>query len=425
MARMTWLLALGALLVLGCDGAADDDDATVDDDDATADDDDAVDDDDTGDDDDSADDDDATGVDADGDGFTEDEDCNDANATVYPGAEQLCDGIYDNDCDGYIDANETDSDGDGYTECDGDCDDTSAEAHPGLIEVIDGIDNDCDGDVDEDDCGNIPAGPLPFNVLSGYPSGEDFAFDDAGYMIADSNGGLFKTDYAGSSSLWSPGNNTFIAGLRALPTGDLVYSDVTAGNLVLVDGSTGARTTVLSGLSYGNGIEVDWDGYVYVAEQSGSRVRRIDPYTGDNTTLVSGLNNPNGLSFDPTYSILYIGSFGGGTIWAQEVNPDGSAGALSTLATNVGTGSLDGMGVDACGNVYVCDYGQIKVLRIPPDGSSVEVAVDLHAVSYWIPNMQWGSGVGGWDEQTLYVIDIGNDIYEIPLGVGSKPRQYP
>ena len=43
----------------------------------------------------------------------------------------------------------TDNDGDGYLS-DEDCDDGSGVVHPGAIEVCDGIDNNCDGEIDED-----------------------------------------------------------------------------------------------------------------------------------------------------------------------------------------------------------------------------------------------------------------------------------
>jgi uncharacterized protein (TIGR02145 family) len=42
-----------------------------------------------------------------------------------------------------------DDDGDGYTENQGDCDDANANVNPGATELEDGIDNDCDGEIDE------------------------------------------------------------------------------------------------------------------------------------------------------------------------------------------------------------------------------------------------------------------------------------
>ncbi|MEC8425679.1 MAG: putative metal-binding motif-containing protein, partial [Myxococcota bacterium] len=86
-------------------------------------------------------------------------DCNDFDATVLPGAAELCDGL-DNDCDGTIPADENDSDFDGYVICavdaggwDGvavaggdDCDDTDPATYVGATEVVgDGVDQDCDG----------------------------------------------------------------------------------------------------------------------------------------------------------------------------------------------------------------------------------------------------------------------------------------
>ena len=50
----------------------------------------------------------AAPADLDGDGSPAGEDCDDERADVFPGAEELCDGV-DNDCDGTTDAGATDA----------------------------------------------------------------------------------------------------------------------------------------------------------------------------------------------------------------------------------------------------------------------------------------------------------------------------
>ncbi len=86
------------------------------------------------------------------------DDCLDSDATVYPGATELCDG-QDNDCDGSLPVVEVDGDVDGFVDCtvDGggwdasaisggeDCDDGDDTVYPGAVELCDGQDNDCDG----------------------------------------------------------------------------------------------------------------------------------------------------------------------------------------------------------------------------------------------------------------------------------------
>ena len=83
------------------------------------------------------------------------DDCDDLEETINPGADEECDG-FDNNCDGNADEGLTfDLDGDGFTSdgsCEGsadDCDDDDAAVHVDADEVCDGVDNDCDGAVDD------------------------------------------------------------------------------------------------------------------------------------------------------------------------------------------------------------------------------------------------------------------------------------
>jgi len=71
-------------------------------------------------------------------------DCDDARASVFPGAPELCDGL-DNDCDGITPPEEIDADNDGISICEGDCEDDNPAVNPGIQEIPNnGVDDDCD-----------------------------------------------------------------------------------------------------------------------------------------------------------------------------------------------------------------------------------------------------------------------------------------
>ncbi len=90
--------------------------------------------------------------DFDGDGVLDADDCQPADADAYAGAPDPYGDGQDTNCDG---ADGVDADGDSYPgnvdedEPFHDCNDASAEQRPGAPEVQDGLDNDCDGLVDE------------------------------------------------------------------------------------------------------------------------------------------------------------------------------------------------------------------------------------------------------------------------------------
>jgi hypothetical protein len=151
-------------------------------------------------------------------------DCDDGDAAVHPGADELCANDVDDDCDEVI-AKGVDADGDGYLggACIDatDCDDADAGRHPGADDLCgDGIDTDCDG----------------YDAFCGYTGDYDLsdaialechqAYYDAGRLIevgdltGDGNGdALVASMFAGSDAM---------GGAYVVPgpvRGDLVLED--------------------------------------------------------------------------------------------------------------------------------------------------------------------------------------------------------
>lgn len=145
-------------------------------------------------------------VDSDADGTALGADCDDTDASRYPGAPETCNGVDDN-CDGHVDEAPigaptwyADRDGDGYGDpddavvaCDApsgrvgdddDCDDREATVYPGAPDnALDGLDNDCDGRIDEDfdPCG------MAYGWIE-LPTSSWFFFEDADAVSLDLEG---------------------------------------------------------------------------------------------------------------------------------------------------------------------------------------------------------------------------------------------
>ena len=153
-----------------------------------------------------------TATDVDGDGSEVGSDCDDNDASVSPSATEVCDSV-DNDCDGSIDEGVTstfyaDVDGDGYGDSSSsvsacsvstgyvsnstDCNSTDASINPGATETTDGVDNDCDGSVDESDGWEVI-------VEASYPVSGSYTLNTA----------LYSSGSAPNARSWSDESTSF------------------------------------------------------------------------------------------------------------------------------------------------------------------------------------------------------------------------
>jgi len=221
-------------------------------------------------------------IDADGDGVgdepapdcdpaddrvTLDGDCDDDDASIYPGASELCDGL-DNNCDGVADEGATltvyaDADGDGFgddgvsedaceagdgqSDVGGDCDDADGAVYPGASEICgDGILNDCDGSAVEvfAECG-----------LSG-----DNALADADGSAAGGAASLAGWSVAGAGDVDGDGLHDVLIGAPGANQAHLAYGS-TSGGLslaeVLLTGAAGDG----AGTDVDGAGDLDGDGY--------------------------------------------------------------------------------------------------------------------------------------------------------------------
>ncbi|HJN77665.1 MAG TPA: putative metal-binding motif-containing protein [Myxococcota bacterium] len=320
------------------------------------------------------------------------DDCDDTDADVWPGADEYCNGI-DDDCDGDTDEDSAldvttwyeDADSDGYgnasvsdDECDQprgfveddtDCDDTDADTYPGARERYDGVDNDCDGDVDDAHwTGSGSDGALSVS--------SDTNLHDSGDIVSWPVSAISGSDVTvdGTLSGLAAGDEVLLINLHG---SDSSYTNVGAYEFGEVDSVTTTTITLTSAVSstYGESSNADLTDQTVL-------VQRVPNYTDVTITGSSSL------SVD-----AWDGESGGilalratGTVSVES----GSSVSVSELGYEAG----------ATGTSYNCDSYQGESYAGEGDGDG-DGACSAYNESYghWINNYGGGgahiTGAGG------------------------------
>jgi len=312
-------------------------------------------------------------------------------------------------------------------------------------QCADGADNDRDGDFDCDDsdcagapncndegpvvdCDLVPEEPLSQTRLPGVRGYHGLAFDDAGFVVGSDGSSLIRADREGNAEVWVPG----LGGLQQmtyLPDGDLLVSSGEDGGLYRVTPSGGLSIVAPDLHAYS--VLLGPNGYVYSGTTLGPaspEIMRTDLETGEMTVfarLEEGVG-ARSLNFNRDHTLMYVANAGGlatGSVFQIPLDEDlEPIGDPELLGDGMGDGWLDAVAVDACGRLYIPDSRSFVLYRVEPTGE-VEPWVDWSRDDgNYGHDAVFGSGIGGWLEDALYMPTpySGNLAQELVIGVPSR-----
>ena len=270
------------------------------------------------------------------------------------------------------------------------------------------------------DCLNLADAPVSLRPVLRARGYHDVALDQSGHVIGFDGSALVQVDQQGNTRPYAAGIQG-AEGMDWLPDGSLVV----ASPLGLVRISPNGGQVVIAPDVFAYGVTVGPDGMVYAADNS-TQIWRIDASTLAREVYWSNVGStsfaPRTIAFDLDRSLMYIGSFGD-KVYSMAIGPD-----LTPLApprmlavVNPGAAFLDGLTVDACGNLYMPNYESAALYRIAPDG---EVRL-FHQweLSQYGHGLEWGSGVGGFRADALYLPQPYNlnSVLEVVVGIPGNP----
>ncbi len=350
-------------------------------------------------------------------------DCDDSNGGINPAASEVCNGI-DDDCNTQIDEFFTNFDGDNMADCvdadddnDGeldatDCDDFNPSIRSGAPEICNGLDDDCDGSVDE---GVVPfsTGLVWQNTIGGSSWETFYALQqtsDGGYILGGESYSYLsgdktenvqgQNDYwvvkldAAGTILWQNniGGNAFDALKSVQQTSDGGYilagdsnSDISGDK---TENSQGGRDYWVVKLDASGNIV--WQNTI---GGSGEDILNFVQQTGDGGYILGG-NSASPLSGDKTENTL-----GFSDAWVVKLDASGTILWQNTLGGNETEGvySLQ----------QTSDGGYILGAYSDSDITGDKTEISRGSFDYWavkldaVGNLLWQKTIGGIGEDIL------------------------
>ncbi|HET9059645.1 MAG TPA: fibronectin type III domain-containing protein [Acidimicrobiales bacterium] len=298
-------------------------------------------------------------------------------------------------------------------------------------------------------------------VPSGGLSGPQMIAFDAGGNLYSANSSSNRVSVlpAASGTLFgvsvTAGTNTTLissglsgpTGIAVGPAGDLYVSNNSSGTVSVLPASTktlfgqsvtaDVLTTVVSGLSSPEGIALDTQGDLFIAERGGS-LAVLPAVTGTlfGTAVTAGslttfgytLSTPFNLAFDQAGN-LYIANQGTSSVLVLPVSSGSlygvsvTAGTLATVASGINTPV--GMAFDAAGDLFISGWGSSLITVVPGVSGTVfgqSVVAGTATTLGLAPSLNGPTGLATDANGDLYIAEYtGNDLLVLPTVMGVLP----
>ncbi len=207
------------------------------------------------------------------------------------------------------------------------------------------------------------------------------AFDGPAGMVSDGRGNLFLVDANGVRQMWQQGTNWVVKTI--------------AGQLDKIGTSDG---TAEARFNYPQGLTIDGQGNLFVADTYNDTIRKITPAgyvttiagiaglgntgTNDGTNSNARFDSPHGIAARPDATLFVADTFNNAI---RQITPVGTNWVVTTiagLAGNGNTGTNDGLGkaarfdwplaiaIDSISRMYVADYNNHCIRKLESQGTN-------------------------------------------------------
>lgn len=291
-----------------------------------------------------------------------------------------------------------------------------------------------------DPCDDLPMGPFVVEefMFTGTPldgNAEDLTFSSIGSIIVRNGDDLVQISPAGVvTTIVTEAPLPDTLGLRWTPAGTIVTAALAPGQILEIT-PAGVITQRLGGLGIPNAVYPALDGNIFFTDFTGALAAWLDP-TGDVTELGAGGDEApqaNGIIYDPDRDFVYYVAYGPGVVYRVDVSNLDNPGVPESIATIVSEGGgdqvgLDGVAMDACGNLYIVDQNQGdpgSLYRIFLDAAGDVVGAPqlmVEAFPDGVANPVFAQGPG-WEafDTSVFAIGLPGRIFMVDVGVAGAP----